>query len=432
MDGDDTDWGDAPVTPIDDGGVGRDVRALLDVHAWCDRDIPAPETLLGHLLTTTARVFLVGATGLGKTMFALALAGGMASGAGFLSWRTDRPRRVLIVDGEMPGDLIQDRARNVARQYPRPIPPGNLLILGRDLEGEARRLCPHLGEWGPLNSRAGHDFVLALIDATRPEIVVFDNVMSLIDGSQRDEDAWAGATELVMAITARGLAQLWLDHAGHSAGRQYGTSTKAWRFDAVGVMTALDQAGDGAGGADVAFRLSFAPPAGKARRRTPDNRADFADRIIRLVDGQWSEELTEAPNVKPASPTAPARPGRADLDAGSVRRALHRLIAAGRFEMAKAGDGVPSGRAVKGADLTAELRQTGFFDAEADQPDDLGRPLHAVATRGGDLQRKTGEPPLTVNDRSRQRRALQRLEQYGEITQRDGLILLTMGAGGAR
>jgi hypothetical protein len=40
-------------------------------------------------------------------------------------------------------------------------------------------------------------------------------------------------------LTANGIAQVWFDHTGHNAGQQYGSSTKAWRFDAAGIMSRL-------------------------------------------------------------------------------------------------------------------------------------------------------------------------------------------------
>jgi hypothetical protein len=92
---------------------------------------------------------------------------------------------------------------------------------------------------------------------------------------------------LVQYLTARNIAQLWLDHTGWNTDRQYGSSTKAWPFDSVGVMAPLKD--DQCMAREVAFTLSFEFP-GKARRRTPDNWADFETCIIRLKDGRWTSE----------------------------------------------------------------------------------------------------------------------------------------------
>jgi SpoVK/Ycf46/Vps4 family AAA+-type ATPase len=46
----------------------------LTLAEWLARDLPEPDRLLGDLLTATCRVLIVGPTGLGKTMFGLAVA----------------------------------------------------------------------------------------------------------------------------------------------------------------------------------------------------------------------------------------------------------------------------------------------------------------------------------------------------------------------
>jgi AAA domain len=62
------------------------------------------------------RVFVVGYTGLGKTMLGLAMAVGMAMGIGFLDWRTGKSVRVLYIDGEMPDALMRDRITDAVRR----------------------------------------------------------------------------------------------------------------------------------------------------------------------------------------------------------------------------------------------------------------------------------------------------------------------------
>ena len=59
----------------------------LTVADWIARDLPEPEFVMGHWLSTTSRALLVAPTGLGKTNFALALAAAMAAGESFLHWQ---------------------------------------------------------------------------------------------------------------------------------------------------------------------------------------------------------------------------------------------------------------------------------------------------------------------------------------------------------
>jgi hypothetical protein len=60
------------------------LATALDVHSWAALEIEPEPCFLGELITPSSRMFLVGRTGLGKTLLAHAMAAGMASGQGFL------------------------------------------------------------------------------------------------------------------------------------------------------------------------------------------------------------------------------------------------------------------------------------------------------------------------------------------------------------
>jgi hypothetical protein len=268
------------------------LRDSLSIQAWAEKEISEPERLLGDLVTRTSRTFLVGSTGLGKTMFGLALACGMASGSGFLHWRSTRPARVLYVDGEMPAELIKARSVDALRRSCKNIPPGNLCIFARDLEEQFAKDFSVVGKAAPLNTAEGHAFIETLIEQLGGvDAVIFDNVMSLVAGDQREEIPWSETMPLIEKLTKGRVGQVWLDHTGHNSTRQYGSSTKAWRFDSVGIMEPLAE-GDRSRH-ELAFKLSFDAP-GKARRRTPDNWLDFEPCTIRLAEDLWTGETTEA------------------------------------------------------------------------------------------------------------------------------------------
>lgn len=263
------------------------LAARLSASSWMTRVLPPVDRLLGDFLTTTTRAFIVGRTGLGKTMLGLGAAMGVAFGTGFLHWRSERAGRVLYLDGEMPADLLIQRIKDAARRIGREDLAGNLMVYSTEDAEEIAEAYPTLGMIEPLNTEPGHDFIKRLSGALKPDLVIFDNVQALLAGVQKEEETWLPVLPLVQWLTKQRIGQLWLDHTGHATERQYGTATKSWRFDAVGLMAPLPD--DGRDPHETAFTLSFEPP-GKARRRTPANWAEFSATVIRLRDDVWSSE----------------------------------------------------------------------------------------------------------------------------------------------
>ena len=130
----------------------------------------------------------------------------------------------------------------------------------------------------PLSAGSTHSSSGASVESVeqpwvQPDVVILDNVMSLIAGVMKEEEPWQQTLPLVLGITALSKAQIWLDHTGHNSDRQYGTSTKGWFFDAIGVMLRPD--GEQVGERETCFDLSFDPPT----RQGPQPRSRPLDRF---------------------------------------------------------------------------------------------------------------------------------------------------------
>jgi len=229
-------------------------------------------------------VLLSASTGIGKTNAAIALGMRVSHGVGFLHWQQRRPARVLYVDGEMSRRLLKERlACEEGRLGSRP--PGFLALSREDLEN-----------FQPLNTPKGQAWLLALIKKIgKLDLIIFDNVMSLLIGSMIEEESWAQAMPLVRILTQRNIGQLWVHHTGHDETRAYGTKTREWQLDTVIHLEAVNR-----DDADLSFKLTFP----KARERTPATRLDFQDVNISLINDEWQHELTEYVDTRPASPTA--------------------------------------------------------------------------------------------------------------------------------
>jgi hypothetical protein len=270
-----------PVEPPPNPAEPGDLAAFLSASNWLERKLEPPEPLLGEVITNTTRMFLGGPTGLGKTHVGFGMAAGMATGEGFIHWKASRASRVLYLDGEMSRDLVQERLADLRRRFGG-VELSNLFVLCAEDREEIAAMCPDLGEMGPLNTADGQAFVLKLIEHLGGvDVVFFDNRMSLLSGDMKDEQPWTETMALVKELTCRRIAQIWIDHTGHDTGRIYGTKTKEWQFDVVGLMEKADRPGT-----DIAFSLKFE----KARRRKPSNRADFEPITATLANDEWSVE----------------------------------------------------------------------------------------------------------------------------------------------
>jgi hypothetical protein len=140
-----------------------------------------------------------------------------------------------------------------------------------------------LKNFPPLNTPEGMAYLNALLDRIGgADFIVFDNVMALIQGDQKDELGWTQVLPLINALTERRIGQLWIHHTGHDASRGYGTKTREWRMDTVIHLTAVERADS-----DICFQLEFR----KARERTPENRADYQDVTIALANDEWASEI---------------------------------------------------------------------------------------------------------------------------------------------
>jgi hypothetical protein len=250
------------------GPSPKQPQFILSLEDWLTRDLPEPDFLLGSWLSTTSRVICTAPTGLGKTIFAIALALHGSAGSTFLHWQGVRPAKILFIDGEMSRRLIKDRLINeVGRSGLR---PSGLHILSHE----------DIQNFQPLNKRAGQAKIENIIKQIGGvDLIIFDNVMSLIAGDQKDEEAWRETLPWVRSLTRRSIGQFWVHHTGRDETRSYGTKTREWQMDCVIHLETVEQPNT-----DVSFKLMFR----KARERTPATRADFADVHITLAGNQWS------------------------------------------------------------------------------------------------------------------------------------------------
>jgi putative DNA primase/helicase len=160
---------------------------------------------------------LVGPRGLGKTLFGLAIAHAVSSGAPF-AWTAPVPSKVLYVDAEMP---VEDAI-------------SRLTSLGM-VDAERRFLyysCDYLvGKWpgfrpNLLNEHYRESFKDDVLGLEGIDFVIIDNLSALTPGiDENSKKEWDVIGQWLLSLRFGGVAVLLVHHTGKS-GDQRGTSSR--------------------------------------------------------------------------------------------------------------------------------------------------------------------------------------------------------------
>jgi hypothetical protein len=189
----------------------------LNLKEFLQLSIKPRGMLLDPILPEKGLAMLYASRGTGKTHIALGIGFAVATGSEFLKWRAPKARRVLLIDGEMPGAALQERlASIVASASNVEFDPDNIRILAGDLI-----------EGGGLGNLASPD-VQAELDQFLDGValLVLDNLSSLT-AVVRDNDAesWGPIQEWLLRLRRRDISVLIVHHAG-KGGQQRGTSRR--------------------------------------------------------------------------------------------------------------------------------------------------------------------------------------------------------------
>jgi hypothetical protein len=173
-------------------------------------------------------------TGVGKSLFALSAALAVAGGGEFLGWKpneraSERPWRVLYIDGEMHVGDIQERARMLMHAVPLVNPEkagANLRFLARQHQ-EPDATFPLITE------AAGMKFVRECVRQNATDLVILDNFSTL--GEVDDENAassFNAIQQFLLQLKVQGVATMLVHHAGKS-GDFRGSSKLAATFETI-------------------------------------------------------------------------------------------------------------------------------------------------------------------------------------------------------
>lgn len=255
-------------------GIAADIErrqaSALNYDEFLEHDLPPRVNMLAPWLPKQGLALVHAARGIGKTHFAHAVAWAIAVGGRFLRWSTPAGAfRVLLLDGEMPGVLLQERLRRVVQSSGLTPPlPGYMRIAAADL-------CP---EGLPdLADTAAHQFYADIIaDA---DLVVVDNLSTLCRSLKENEaDSWGPVQAWCLAMRRLGKSVVLIHHDGKNGG-QRGTSKKE---DVVDTVVSLRQPPDYQAEQGARFEIHFT----KSRGFYGSDAEPFE---VQLVGEQWQD-----------------------------------------------------------------------------------------------------------------------------------------------
>jgi putative DNA primase/helicase len=255
---------------------------VLNILELAAHQFPPRVQLLGPLLHAGDLAMVYASRGVGKTMVSLGISVALAFGDQFLRWKAAKPVRVLYLDGEMAGSVMQERvlafipsdaAENLAE---------NFRLFTPDLLSEGQPLPD-------LSTAAGQERVEQTLHADT-KVVVIDNISAWCrSGKENESESWIPVADWLLTLRRRGIAVLLVHHAGKN-GQQRGASK---REDLLDLVVELRRAGD----YDPKLGAAFSWVVSKGRHLHGEDAGEL-DLNLKIEDGlaRWTFKEAEASN----------------------------------------------------------------------------------------------------------------------------------------
>lgn len=184
----------------------------------CRMAFPPREHVVYPILREKGLAMLYAFRGMGKTFLAHEIAAAAACGGSVLKWHAPKARKVLIIDGEMPGPDLQERFKALPGKA-----AANLRVLPMDEQ--------ELGVTLNLAAEEDQKRIEALLGDT--ELLILDNRSTLVSsGRENDAESWNSMQSWLLKLRRKGLSVLILEHAGRN-GEARGTSKREDVLDTV-------------------------------------------------------------------------------------------------------------------------------------------------------------------------------------------------------
>jgi putative DNA primase/helicase len=188
-------------------------------------DIKPRQMILNPIIPEQGLVMIHAPRGVGKTHVALMIAYTVAVGGSLFDdkWTCSKPNKVLVIDGEMPLSVMQERLAKIIKSAKTQVFDDKYLqIITPDVQKE---------KIGDLSTPHGQRIVEEHLKDVK--LVILDNYSSLCrTGRENDSESWVPLQDWFLELRRRGISVLLIHHSNKSGG-QRGTSRKEDVLDTI-------------------------------------------------------------------------------------------------------------------------------------------------------------------------------------------------------
>lgn len=333
------------ITTLDDDGTGLDrgadtvslkagevstagrsaFRVLLEKAAisgtdFFQRQIPERPALVGDWFREGDLGFIFAPRGVGKTWLAHLLVSCLTDGRELGDWAVPSPVRVCLLDGEMPPGDVQERLKLLRAEGER------LTVLSHQFLFDIAGRGFQLGD--PEQRAALLDFCVT----ERIAVLVIDNLSSVSNISENDNDEWPALGDWLLDFRRNGIAVVVVHHAGRN-GQMRGASR---REDPAFWIIRLDDSRQRTATTEGArFRVIFTKQRNARKWPAP---SDW--HVTTNESGELTVEIEPADNdalviqcIRDGLDTCGDIAGELDLSKGTVSKIASRLVSNGQLRI---------------------------------------------------------------------------------------------------
>lgn len=203
--------------------ITPDKIIVTDIHEFMAMELPTREPILEPWMLSQSLAMIHAWRGTGKTHLSLGIAYAVSTGGRFLEWQAPVAKKVLFIDGEMPGFALQERLAAIIKANENAPEEGMLKLITPDLQDG---FMPDLG------TVEGQNVIDEIIDDDTT-LIIIDNLSSLVrSGKENESESWLSIAPWALTKRRQGKSVLFIHHSGKD-GKQRGTSRREDQLDVV-------------------------------------------------------------------------------------------------------------------------------------------------------------------------------------------------------